>query len=278
MPYMTIDGEAGTQESSSSLDRVPRTSFKNVSPRLERIKGLVSRRYRYLTRDVWCRTVSPLFIGTTVECPVCGKSSRRWVSLGFPEPLCPRCLASDRNRLISLYLKNELEFAARPLRVLHFAAEHCFLRRFGRMPNLAYAAADLDPPKGAVRMDITDIPLDENSVDLVICSHVLEHIEDDAKAMRELRRVICTGGTALIMCPVYRSLDRTYEDPSIVSPGGRLEAFGQIDHVRLYGADFGERLRAAGFQVDENHYAAHLGERAMKRYGVMPEEVIYVCT
>jgi SAM-dependent methyltransferase len=275
---MTTGGAAKTQQPSNARDVPPPPNFKNVSPELERIKGVVSRRYRYLARDIWCNSLSALFIGNSVECPICAKGSPRWVSLGFGQPLCPHCLASDRNRLISLYLKNELDFGTRPLRVLHFAPEHCFLRRFAKVPNITYIAADIDPPKGGVKMDITDIPLDADSIDLVICSHVLEHIEDDAKAMRELRRVTCPGGTALIMCPVYKDRATTYEDASIVDPKDRLVAFGQTDHVRLYGADFGARLERAGFQVDENHYATHLGEAAMKRYGIKPGAVIYACS
>jgi SAM-dependent methyltransferase len=275
---MTTSGAAETQQPGSDRSSVPPPSFKNISPELEKIKGLVSRRYRYLARDIWCGSVSALFRGNRVECPICGKGAPRWVSLGFGQPLCPHCLASDRNRLISLYLKNELAFGTRPLRVLHFAPEHCFLRRFAKVPNVSYIAADIDPPKGAVKIDITDIPLDADSIDLVICSHVLEHIEDDGKAMRELRRVVRPGGTALIMCPVYKERATTYEDASVVSPQDRLVAFGQTDHVRLYGADFGARLERAGFQVDENHYAVRLGERAMKRYGIKPGAVIYVCS
>ena len=275
---MTIGRTADTQQSSSGGDGLPAPQFKAVSPKLEAIKGLVSRRYRYLARDIWCNSVSVLFVGSKVDCPICGKSSSRWISLGFSQPLCPHCLASDRNRLISLYLKNELDFGAKPLRLLHFAPEHCFLRRFAKVPNVDYIAADIDPPKGGVKIDITDIPLDGDSVDLIICSHVLEHIMDDAKAMNELRRVLKPDGTALIMCPVYRDRPTTYEDASIVRPEDRLVAFGQTDHVRLYGADFGARLERAGFRVDENHYAVRLGEPAMRRYGVKPGAVIYVCS
>jgi SAM-dependent methyltransferase len=275
---MTTGGAAETRQPSDDESSAPPPQFKTVSPRLEAIKGLVSRRYRYLARDIWCATVAALFVGNSVECPICGKGSPRWVSLGFSQPLCPHCLASDRNRLISLYLDNELDFGTKPLRVLHFAPEHCFLRRFAEVPNVNYIAADIDPPKGGVRIDITDIPLDADSIDLIICSHVLEHIDDDAKAMSELRRVLSPGGTALIMCPVYRDHPTTFEDATIVRPEDRLAAFGQTDHVRLYGADFGTRLERAGFQVDENHYAIQLGEAAMKRYGIKPSAVIYVCS
>jgi len=242
------------------------------------IKPMLPHRYRYMARAAWADVMAPFFAGNAVECPLCGKTSRRWVSLGFPNRLCPHCFAFERHRLLGLYMRDEFDITTKPLQVLHFAAEYCFIRRFRHMSNLTYIVADLDPPRGAVRMDITDIPLESESVDLVICSHVLEHVQEDAKAMRELRRVVRPGGTALIMCPVDYDLQQTYEDPSIVSPDARREAFNQSDHVRIYGADFDERLRAAGFQVDANHYAQTLGHQAIMRYGFNREDIIYACT
>jgi len=245
----------------------------------ERIQALVPRRYRYLAGDVVFSLISPFFSGTAVECPVCGSASRRWVSLGFPHRLCPHCASFERQRLLSLYLHNEVRLTGRPLRLLHFAPEYCFLQYFRRLSNLTYIPADLlDPPRGATRLDITDIALDPESVDLIICSHVLEHVQEDTKAMSELRRVLRPGGTALILGPVDYGRPATYEDRSIVSPKARLEAFEQNDHVRIYGADFDDRLRAAGFQVDANHYAERLGQQAVVLYGLQGDEIIYVCT
>ena len=243
----------------------------------EQIQTAVPRRYRYMARAAWCYTMSPLFIGNRVECPVCGKTSRRWISLGFDQGLCPRCLSEPRHRMLILYMRDELSIATKQLRILHFAAEYCFIRCFRHMSNLSHILADLDPPRGGVKMDITDIPLESESVDLVICSHVLEHVQEDAKAMSELRRVLRPGGTALVMCPVEYERQSTYEDPSIVTPEARREAFHQNDHVRVYGADFDDRLRAAGFQVDPNRYGLSLGERAT-RYGLKTKEILYVCT
>lgn len=242
----------------------------------EQIKDIVPRRYRYLARAAWCDTMSPFFAGDAVECPICEKASRRWISLGLDEGMCPRCMSEGRHRLLGLYMREELKIATKPTRILHFAAEYCFIRRFSRMPNITHVVADLDPPRGGVKMDITAIPLQSESVDLVICSHVLEHVQEDAKAMRELKRVLRPNGTALIMCPVSYDLPSTYEDPSIISPEARREAFHQNDHVRLYGADFDDRLRASGFEVDANRYGLSLNGRAT-RYGLDRHEVLYVC-
>jgi Methyltransferase domain len=244
----------------------------------ERIQSAVPRRYRYVVRGAIFAAISPFFVGRRVECPVCRRGARRWVSLGFPNRLCPHCSSADRQRLMILYLENELGIATKPLRMLHFAAEYCYFRHFRQMSNVAYIAADLDPPKGAVRMDITDIALDSDSVDLVLCSHVLEHVQEDLKAMQEMRRVLRPGGTALIMGPVDYDRESTYEDPTIMSPEARLAAFNQNDHVRIYGADFEDRLRQAGFEVEPSRYGRSLGDPTMRRYGLLGDEIIYVCS
>jgi SAM-dependent methyltransferase len=242
----------------------------------EQIQAAVPRRYRYMARAAWSHTTPAFFSGDKVECPVCEKTSSRWISLGYDKGLCPRCMSEPRHRMLMLYMLEELGIATKRLRVLHFAAEYCFVRRFRQMPNLDHVFVDLDPPRGGVKMDITDIPLESESVDLVICSHVLEHVQEDRKAMSELRRVLRPGGTALIMFPVDYSRPVTYEDPSIVTPEARREAFGQNDHVRFYGADFEERLRGAGFELETNRYGSSLGERAV-RYGLKANEPLYVC-
>lgn len=244
----------------------------------EQIKDIIPRRYRYLARAAWCDTMSPLFSGNAVECPLCQKASSRWISVGLDKAMCPRCLARDRHRLLSLYMRNELQIETERLRILHFAAEYCFIRCFRRMPNLTHIIADLDPPRGGVKMDITDIPLRPESVDVVICSHVLEHVHNDTKAMRELRRVTRPGGTALIMGPVDYARDTTYEDSTIVDPDARRAAFNQSDHVRIYGSDFDDRLRIAGFNVNATPYALSVGDERSKRNGLNPNELLYVCT
>jgi SAM-dependent methyltransferase len=244
----------------------------------EKIQSVLPRKYRYVVRACVFAVVSPFFRGRSVQCPVCRKSARRWVSLGLPQRLCPHCSAADRQRLLMRYLEDEVRIGERRLSLLHFAAEYCYFKRFRQMSNLRYIAADLDPPRGATRMDITDIALDSDSVDVVICSHVLEHVEDDRAAMRELRRVVRPDGVALIMGPVDYERTTTYEDPSITSPQARLEAFNQTDHVRLYGADFEDRLQESGFNVDARRYGQDLGADEIERFGLLGNEIIYVCS
>ncbi len=118
----------------------------------------------------------------------------------------------------------------------------------GRLQQLPidYLSVDLDSPYAMRHCDITAIPEPDASFDVVICNHVLEHIPDDRKAMRELRRVLKPGGLAVLQHPIHDRPD-TFEDQSIVSPDERLRVFGQEDHVRIYGWDFVDRLRDVGF-------------------------------
>lgn len=241
------------------------------------VPSFIPHRYRNMARAAVLAVTSALFAGSRYECPVCGRGARGWVSLGFPNLLCPHCSSFERQRLLLLYLQRELGLGVQPLTILHFAPEAPMMRYFARCPHLTYIGGDLDPPRGAIRLDITDIALDSDSVDVLICSHVLEHVPDDASAMTEMRRVLRPGGSALIMGPVEYDRPETYEDPTITSPAARMAAFGQSDHVRLYGADFDERLRGAGFEVDPNRYAQKLPSDQAVHYGLDRDEILYVC-
>ena len=160
-------------------------------------------------------------------------------------------------------------------RLLHFAPEPLLDRVFERRPELERVTADLYSPAD-LRLDISDIDLADGSFDLILCSHVLEHVPDDLAAMSELRRVLADGGLALVLVP-YRADRPTYEDPSISSPLGRMQAFGQQDHVRVYGADLVDRLRAAGFDV-EDRTAADLFEQAtVERCELEAAEHLFFC-
>jgi SAM-dependent methyltransferase len=180
--------------------------------------------------------------------------------------------------LLRLYLDRELQLNSRSAVMLHIAPEECLMASFRRLPDLSYIPGDLVPPPDGVTLDVTDLALDSQSVDFIICSHVLEHVQEDVKALREFKRVLRPDGRALIMVPVDYGRAETYEDPSIVSPSGRLVAFNQEDHVRVYGADFDSRVRTAGFQLDANRYAQALDRRMVQRHGLNVDEVIYVCT
>ena len=154
---------------------------------------------RYIQRVVHlCTPVLGLaYAGRGVECPVCGAHYRRFMPYGYVNPrgnaLCPRCLALERHRLMWLYLKNETDFFETPARLLHVAPERCFLKRFEKLPALDYVTADLESPLAKVKMDIQRIPFPDGEFDVIFCNHILEHVDDDRRAMREMYRVMRPG-------------------------------------------------------------------------------------
>jgi SAM-dependent methyltransferase len=149
-----------------------------------------------------------------------------------------------------LYLKKSTFFKDDNLKVLHVAPEQCFHPIFKKLKNLDYITADIVSPIADLHFDLHDIPLKENSFDVIFCNHVLEHVEDDHQCMKELYRVMKKGGWGIFQVPIDYNNKITYEDPKIISPNDREKHFWQKDHVRLYGLDYPNRLEKAGFKID----------------------------
>jgi SAM-dependent methyltransferase len=186
--------------------------------------------------------------------------------------ICPRCRSHRRHRAIALLLtRGDLPGS----RLLHFAPEPLFDPLFARLSGVERVTADLHAPAD-LRLDISDMDLPDASFDLILCSHVLEHVPDDRAAIRELRRVLADGGLALVLVP-YRSAVPTYEDPSITSPLDRMVAFGQQDHVRIYGKDLPDRLREAGFEVEDRTTGDLFDEATVERCELDPDEHLFLC-
>ena len=160
--------------------------------------------------------------------------------------------------------------------MLHIAPELCFMDRFEALENLEYITADIESPLAKVKMDIHEIPFEDNSVDVIFCNHVLEHVDDDMKALSEMRRVLRPGGWAILQVPFFHPLPKTtYEDKTITDPREREKAFGQDDHVRMYGEDYAERLASSGFSVEEEKLIEELSEEERDRYALPKGEIIY---
>lgn len=189
---------------------------------------------------------------------------------------CPRCAAAERHRLSWLFLKDRTTLFKQPTRMLHFAPEPIFQSKIQIYMNVDYTPASYDPEKPDEGVDIQNLAFEDASFDLIYCSHVLEHVPDDRKAMRELVRVLAPDGLAVIMVP-QRNTPETYEDWSIDTPEGREEAFGQWDHLRWYGRDFTDRLQEAGFAVEIVYQNEYYSPEQQRRYGLRPEP-IYACT
>ncbi len=201
------------------------------------------------------------------------------MSYGYHEvrknALCPKCLSLERHRLVWLYLKNKTNFFDLPLKVLHIAPEQSFEERFKKMTNLEYVTADLESPLADYKCDVQDLPFKENEFDLVLCNHVLEHVDDDLKAMSEILRVMKPGASAILLVPIDFSRKKTYQDASIVSPQERKKHFLQYDHKRLYGLDYPDRLKKAGFDITEKNYLNEISEDLRKRFALQENEFMY---
>lgn len=213
------------------------------------------------------------YAGNNVQCPVCKKSFKQFID----DHACPSCGSGRRHRLLYLYLEQQTNFFTTPLKVLHFAPEHCFYKRFPALENLSYISADLNSPRAMKKVDMTAIQYPDEYFDVVISSHVLEHVPDDQKAMRELLRVMKTGGWAIHQAPIDYSRERTFEDPAIQSNEDRLRHYGHIDHKRIYGQDYKERLQQNGFNVKEDNFVNTLSNEQIRRYGLDTFEKIYYC-
>ena len=218
--------------------------------------------------------------GTNVGCPLCGGRFDRfkdaWNRAGA---LCWRCGSHERHRAQWLLFTLRPELLRAPRSVLHFAPEWTLRTRLGPLlaeRGIRYLTADLDPAGVDLELDLTALDLPDACFDAVLCSHVLEHIPDDAAAMRELRRVTAPGGWCLVMVPLDVTRAETHEDPAVVTPEARRREFLQDDHVRLYAPDIAGRLAAAGFAV-ETVKPAQLGPHAVERAGLLEADWIFLC-
>lgn len=234
------------------------------------------------TRDFARTHIAPMtYQGTGRFCPVCEKASSRFARYGAiprKDALCMRCNSLERHRLLWLYLNRRSDlFDGKPRQVLHVAPETCLEPLFRQRLGAGYLTADLFNPRAMVKMDIMDIAFPDESFDVIYCSHVLEHVADDRKAIAEFRRVLKRDGWAILLVPILG--EKSFEDPSIVDPEARVLAYGQEDHVRIYGPDYVDRLRAAGFKVEITRVADLVSPDDATLMGLGPlAGEIYFCT
>jgi SAM-dependent methyltransferase len=217
--------------------------------------------------------------GNKVECPVCGGRYRKFLPYGYvnvrSQALCPGCLSLERHRLMWLFLQNKTNFFSQQHKVLHVAPEQSFLERFKKLKNINYITADLESPIADYKCDIQQLPFEDLSFDVVICNHVLEHVPDDKKAMSEILRVLKPGGYAILLVPNDFEREKTFEDNSITDKKERTRIFGQYDHIRVYGRDYPELLKTAGFVIDESNYIDELSEMQKDKYKLHIKEFMF---
>ena len=233
-------------------------------------------RLSYFVRPI----LALLLKGEKFTDPIDGKSFRAFLPYGYGKQrsnaLSPSTLSLERHRLLWLYLKNETDFYSAHKKVLHFAPEQAFYKRFRNMKNLDYLTTDLNSPLADVEADICNLPFKDDEFDVILCNHVLEHIPDDAKAMQELYRILKPGGMGIFQIPQDLSREVTFEDDSITDKKERAKIFDQYDHVRVYGRDYFDKLRSIGFKVDEVDYTSTLSEEDITKYCLAKGEIIPV--
>ncbi len=225
------------------------------------------------------RPLLALFLrGSRYTDPIDGKSFRKFLPYGYVNPrenvLSPSTLSLERHRLLWLFLKKETSFFSQPAKVLHFAPEQAFYKRFRKLSHLDYTTTDLNSPLADVRADICALPFETNTFDVVLCNHVLEHIPDDQKAMEELYRIMKPGGWGVFQVPQDLKRSTTFEDDSITDKKERARIFGQYDHVRIYGYDYFDKLRSAGFQVEEINLTSNMPVSEVDQFRLAKGEII----
>ena len=219
--------------------------------------------------------------GDTYTDPIDGKSYRKFLPYGYgqqrPNVLAPGSLSLERHRLLWLYLQAETGFFTKHQKVLHIAPEQAFYYRFRKQKNIDYITLDLHSPLADIRADITNLPFEDDTFDVIFCNHVLEHVLDDKKAMQELFRVMKKGGFGVFQVPLDTNRTLTYEDATITNPKERALHFGQYDHVRIYGMDYFSRLQAVGFRVETVDYATKIAPELFEKYRLAKGEILPVC-
>lgn len=206
-----------------------------------------------------CRAGSGAGDVDAATCNICGTHAQFQGFAVRKNAVCPKCRSKERHRLVMHYLEHETNMWSAKLDVLHFSPDRAQKEVFQELSNLNYVTADYFRPDEDLKLDLTDLAQPDNSWDALVIYHILEHIPDDKKAMREMYRVLRPGGRAFVQVPIEVGRDKNYEDPSITTDQGRSKAFGQKDHVRKYGRKgFKRRLKAAGFKVEVVDYISQL--------------------
>ena len=239
-----------------------------------------------------------IFAGNAVECVYCGKTYRKFLHEGVKSPAfkkykvagggyklnvqCVNCGSVDRSRLLYLFFKLRTNVFKQKTDILHISPNKEIANGL-IAPTINQTVGTIEPEMYSeykpVYMDIQDIQYPDQSFDVVICCHVIEHVDDDDKAMRELHRVLRKGGFAVLQVPLALNLEKTIEDRTLKTDKERKRMFGQVDHVRLYGLDYFNKLTKAGFRVvrDNPFTNQWMDEKSLKRQALDPIEDVIVC-
>jgi len=227
-----------------------------------------------------------------MNCPICAHENNEFFPGGIHEDilqklevigggyrknvLCPSCNSVDRERLLYMYLENIIEIPKKNnYKILHIAPERNIRKYLKSFDNIEYLSADAYREDVDKNIDIIQIPEENNTFDLVICNHVLEHILDDKKAMSEILRILKPKGIAILQVPISFKLEKTFEDSTVIEPSDRLKIFGQEDHVRIYGKDYLLKLKQVGFEVEKFDWKNNQIFKS-KEYGFIKNEILFI--
>lgn len=243
------------------------------------ILNLIPRKY-LIRISIFFRPILKIYFkGSKYTDPIDNSKYRKFLPYGYGKnirknALCPGTLSLERHRLLWLFLERNTTFFNDRLKVLHFAPEQPFYKKFKSIKNWNYITCDLNSPLADIKADICKLPFKNFEFDLIICNHVLEHIDNDFKAMEEIYRVLKKNGIGILQVPIDESLSITFEDKTIIDPKIKSELFGQYDHVRKYGKDFYDRLKSVGFKVKKIDVQKNLSEKEIKEYSLPKYEKI----
>ena len=227
------------------------------------------------------KTFSWIYAGGNFEDPIDGRKYRKLLPYGRvrtrPNALSPSTLSLERHRALWVYLKECTDFFTDKSKMLHLAPEYCYIKRFKAMSNLEYITGDLDSPWADHHFDVHSIPFREDSFDILMANHLMEHVENDYKVLEEFNRVLKPGGWGILQVPIDWKNPNTEEDPLVTDPLERERLYWQRDHVRLYGYEnYPDRLRGAGFEVEIVDMQNLLGEDRYNRYCLGEERWVFV--
>lgn len=245
-----------------------------------RIKIFIQKNFPNSSRNIYYKINSLRYLGNKYYCPICEKGFQNFLE-GPDETRsnskCPGCGSLERQRLLWLYLVNEIKIRSKKITLLNIAPDFAIQTKLKALKNINYTSIDIDSSLAMQKADITNLEFRDNSFNAILCYHVLEHVEDDRKALGEIFRVLKHDGWAILQSPIDMDREFTFEDFTVKSPNERKKIFGQEDHVRIYGKDYSKRLGNAGFIVIEDHFINKVTAIEKEKYLLDSEEVIYFC-
>ena len=229
---------------------------------------------RYPVKEALAKVRSAIYRGHRVECSCCGREFGLFLFSPYQAALCPNCLSFERYRLLCRWLQDETDFGTREIEVLDIAPIWAFQEFCRRFNNVKYLSIDLVSPMAMRHMDIRDLDLPDDFFDVLICYHVIEHIDDEAKALSELYRVMKPGAFAIIQVPVH--VKKTVQREELTEwQAKRILVYDC--HLRAYGPDFKDTLEDAGFGVEVSNFVKEFTPQEIKRYGLDRTEDLYIC-